>query len=186
VVAQAQNTAERLAVTNLQNSVSAGFMNINQQLDDVRNQVNYGISLERSEPLQNLLESGLDADTGLGVAGVASVTPGRVLPKSENYYDSLTLPLNPPGRGDYAGFSVVGYLQLEGFPDRMLALYGRRLTPKTYQYYTINHIDPMLRVPVRNTGDLPLITNQMILVPGYSGRFRVVLYGPDYQSYAPY
>ena len=148
------------------------------ELTILKRQVNYLLAKEHSGQEQAALER--------PDMLVNSLVPPDRRSNITEYHDSLNLPLNPPGRGDYGGFSIVGYLQLVNHPERRLPLYGRRVTPQTYQYYTISHIDPQLRVPVRGPDDRALNTNQIVIVPGYDRPFQVVMYGPDYHSFRPY
>ena len=102
-----------------------------------------------------------------------------------DYYDSLILPLNIPGRGDYGGFMIAGYLSKDNQPENIFPLYVRRIDQNQYQYYTTNKIDPQLRIPI-NTGGRELKSGRVITVPGYNRPFKVVIYDADYGAYAPY
>ena len=96
--------------------------------------------------------------------------------------------VNVPTQGYLPSFQIMGYLKKKDGhdPDRMLKLYGRRLDTYKYEYYTTNHEDPTLKIPLNNKGDRELSDKDEIKVPGYEGKYQVTLYDYDAPTYIPY
>jgi len=96
--------------------------------------------------------------------------------------------INIPTQGYLPSAQLMGYLRKKGEddPDRMLKLFGRRLDTYKYEYYTTNHDDPTLKIPLNVRGDRELYDRDDIKVPGYPGEYEVSLYNYETPRYIPY
>lgn len=96
--------------------------------------------------------------------------------------------VNIPTQGYLPSFQLMGYLRKKGKdePERMLKLFGRRLDTYKYEYYTTNHDDGTLKIPLNIKGDRELYDKDDIKVPGYSGEYEVTLYDYEAPKYIPY
>jgi len=93
---------------------------------------------------------------------------------------------NVPTQGYYPSYQMMGFLSKENDPDRMLKLFGRRIDKYRYEYYTANHNDPQLKIPIRNKGDKELMEGDEINVPGFGKHdFHVNLYDYEAPRYLP-
>lgn len=96
--------------------------------------------------------------------------------------------VNIPTQGYLPAYQLMGYLRKkEGDdPERMLKLFGRRIDTNRYEYYTLNHDDQTLKIPLNVRGDRELYDKDDLHVPGYPGSYKVELYNYDSPRYIPY
>ncbi len=93
---------------------------------------------------------------------------------------------NVPTQGYFPSYQMMGFLSKEDDPDRMLKLFGRRIDRYRYEYYTTNHNDPQLKIPLRIRGDNELTEGEEINVPGFGKHnFHVNLYDYEAPRYLP-
>jgi hypothetical protein len=101
-------------------------------------------------------------------------------------YNTTPGPFNQNTQGYYSGNQLMGYLTVEGDPDKMLKLFGRRTDRQRYEYYTMHHNDQQIKIPIKNRGDQELIEGDDIKVPGYDDKFIVNLYQYETPRYLPF
>lgn len=95
--------------------------------------------------------------------------------------------INIPTQGYLPSYQLMGYLSSdqEG-PGKMLKLFGRRLDTYKYEYYTTNHKDTTLKIPLEIKGDKELMDGDTVHVPGYQTDYKVTLYELEAPKYIPY
>lgn len=110
--------------------------------------------------------------------------------------------VNIPTQGYLPSYQLLGYMsesdkssdkkneweEDKRHPVRMLKLYGRKIDSERYEYYTTNHDDDTIKIPLSNRdrrGDREIFDGDEITVPGYPGRYKVTLYNYESPRYIP-
>jgi len=76
-----------------------------------------------------------------------------------------------------ADFSLVGYVNQVGEPGRVLALFGRMITPNHYEYFAKHDAFPMTKLTINTK--CALTDRQVIRLPGYKNPFYTNIYSED-------
>jgi hypothetical protein len=100
--------------------------------------------------------------------------------------DIPMVPINIPTRGEYGPFQQVGYLYDPENPKQTMPLMGRRLHSNQFEYYTTNHYNTNVKIPIRIKGDKELDDGGTLPLEGYKNDFVIKLYELDAPRYIPY
>ena len=92
---------------------------------------------------------------------------------------------NVPTQGYYPSYQMMGYLNNPDDPDRMLKLFGRRKDSHRYEYYTIHHDDPGIKIPLKIQGEKELYSGDSVTVPGFGNDYKVNTYDYEAPNYNP-
>lgn len=145
------------------------------------------------------LTSGLNQPIGPDQDTMDDLAISGTLPPARRDYRVMADPLKQPSRrwttttggptngmfnvqtqGYYPSYQMMGYLNNPEDPDRMLKLFGQRRDGHRYEYYTIHHDDPEIKIPIKVRGDQELMQGDDVVVPGFGNDYKVNLY--DYES----
>ena len=96
------------------------------------------------------------------------------------------VPINIPTRGEYGPFQQVGYLYDPENPKQTMPLMGRRIHSNRFEYYTTNHYNTHVKIPLSIKGDKELDDGENLPVEGYRNNFKIKLYDLDAPRYIPY
>ena len=96
-----------------------------------------------------------------------------------------TLPINIPSRGEYGGFQQVGYAYKPNDHEQMFQLFGRRIHSNKYEYYVVHPIT-QIKMPIKVKNDYELNKDDIIVIKGFQGDFKVEIYDLDQPRYVPY
>ena len=171
-----QNYMEKIQ---LAESVKQEMMNRQQTINNLKQELSF----------RNTIEANKDTDKHRLLNPL--VPPLRRDSYLSTYqHGAISTPVNIPTRGEYGTFHQVGMLTKTGDndPEQMMPLIGRRLYSDRWEYYTANHHNTSLKIPLssNNTGRKELYDGDIIDVPGYSDSFKVVIYDRDSPLYIPY
>lgn len=133
------------------------------------------------------------------VKHIVNQSPGQSLVQQD--YSAIYNPLYPPVRrnqhfppgaqqyfyqrtnGEYGPFVQVGYLSDPNRPTQVLPLMGRKIHSGQYEYYTISHFNPSVKIKIPHQ-QYELMSGENINVPQY-GNLRAQLYDTNL-TYNPY
>lgn len=97
-----------------------------------------------------------------------------------------SMPISIPTRGEYGPFQQVGYIYDVAEPKHSMPLMGRRIHSNKYEYYSFNHYNQAVKIPIKVTGDREVSDGDNIPITGYTNNFKVKLYDLDVPRYLPY
>lgn len=105
-------------------------------------------------------------------------------PFRENIY--LDNRINIPTQGEYTSWHQVGVLRQKVVtdPEQMMPLMGRKLDRNNWEYYTTNHLNTSLKIPIEQSKEF--YDGDELSIPGYNGLFVVEIYDYDKPRYIPY
>jgi hypothetical protein len=106
--------------------------------------------------------------------------------RRSDYGLSGSIPINIPTRGEYGPFQQVGYLYDPENPKQTMPLMGRRIHSNQFEYYTTNHYNNHVKIPIRIKGDKELDDGGTLPLEGYKNDFVIKLYDLDAPRYIPY
>ena len=149
----------------------------NQALFLQQQENNALLRANQAELAQQLTELSHNNDTG-----VTQQFPGEHI----NTVQGFKVPVYTPTRGEPTDYYVVGYLSKHNKPDKMLRLLERYSGSSRYDYQTIHHIDQGIRIPVLNHNYQQLSDGDLVIVPGYKGKYRVNIYDREAFRRIPY
>ncbi len=76
-----------------------------------------------------------------------------------------------------ADFSLVGYVNQINEPGRVMALFGRMITPGHFEYFAKHDAFPMTKLTINTKSQLK--DRQVINLPGYKKPFYTNIYTED-------
>jgi len=105
-------------------------------------------------------------------------------PFRENIY--LDNRINIPTQGEYTSWHQVGVLRQKVVtdPEQMMPLMGRKLNRNNWDYYTTNHLNTSLKIPIEQSKEF--YDGDEISIPGYNGTFVIEIYDYNKPRYIPY
>lgn len=121
--------------------------------------------------IENIIDRRIRQDNG--VNGINAVAESQTCPSAR-----YGIPINTPTRGEPSDFYVVGYIYRKRDPDRTMKLLERYLYHDKYEYCTLHHNDPAIKIPVYTHNYYQLTDGDRVRVQGYKGSFKVSIY-PD-------
>ena len=94
--------------------------------------------------------------------------------------------INIPTQGDYSTWHQVGILRQKVVTDseQMMPLIGRRIDRHRWEYYTTNHLNTSLKIPLTQSNEFN--DGDELEIPGYTGLFVVEIYDYDKPRYIPF
>lgn len=96
------------------------------------------------------------------------------------------LPIGIPTRGEYGTFHQMGFLHNPDDPKQALPLMGRRIHSNQYEYYTVHHYNPSVKIPIKLTGNKEINDGESVSIDGYPIALQVKIYEYDAPRYIPY
>jgi hypothetical protein len=94
--------------------------------------------------------------------------------------------INIPTQGDYTTWHQVGILRQKVVTDseQMMPIIGRRIDRHRWEYYTTNHLNTSLKIPLDQKSN-EFYDGDELEIPGYTGLFVVEIYDYDKPRYIP-
>lgn len=93
--------------------------------------------------------------------------------------------INVPTQGEYSSWHQVGILRQKVVtdPEQMMPLIGRRIDRNRWEYYTTNHLNTSLKIPIDQSNEF--YDGDELEIPGYTGTFVIEIYDYDKPRYLP-
>lgn len=93
--------------------------------------------------------------------------------------------INVPTQGEYSTWHQVGILRQKVVtdPEQMMPLIGRRIDRNRWEYYTTNHLNTSLKIPLDQSNEF--YDGDELEIPGYTGMFVIEIYDYDKPRYIP-